>query len=485
MSRRSAALRAALLATAFAGFAVQAHAATLTAIAPLETGPDVHFSLLGINDAGWTTGSVTHLDTGTGTQTGYAVLRDPNGVYTTFSGSGAFTQGRAVSNANTVVGYTAASNGTGQGEFSRAADGTITYLTNPNTGVPLNRIAQGINDSGQIVGSYAAPLTNGFILDTNANPKTFTSLAPADGYTSLAARGIANDGTVVGFAFNAASTSGMIYNGSGYSYLTASDMNAFLTSSGATANAASLVLEGVNNSGLAVGTWTDTGGANHGFEFNTGTSAIISLNQLAADPTLTTWGINDSGQVIMSSTAGSFIYDPNASVAAPDGSAVYTPTVGITLPAGVSQFTFNVVAGQTYYIDPLAADGYLYEADGGPLFAGFTAPTGYAPGDAYQLWLLNGTTHQWTFDTDVTGGVAFDFGGGGVDKFELRGLDVETGSPEFVTGLKFESDGTFVGKQTALGVPEPAAWGLMLMGFGLAGARLRQRRTTRALSSAA
>jgi hypothetical protein len=51
---------------------------------------------------------------------------------------------------------------------------------------------------------------------------------------------------------------------------------------------------------------------------------------------------------------------------------------------------------------------------------------------------------------------------------------VERNGPNFNTGL---SDIHFNGDAASAGVPEPAAWALMITGFGAAGAMLRRRRT--------
>ena len=123
-----------------------------------------------------------------------------------------------------------------------------------------------------------------------------------------------------------------------------------------------------------------------------------------------------------------------------------------------------------------------------PTFASVTAPDGITSNDLYQLWLFDAATQHWVFDTNITGGQAFDFADP-VSEFELRGIPASAGvnadGDGFVTGLTFAGSGHFDGQQIALSdVPEPTAWALMIAGFGLAGVRLRRRGARRAATFA-
>ena len=457
-----------------------ASSATLTPIAPYVDTGAIGTTLFGINNAGWTTGLVSYAD---GHSSGF--VRTPDGTYSKFDNpaypAGNFTSGRAISNDNTIIGFsydTAGTNLTFRG-FQRTADGTLTLLTRPGVGTNLVGIAQGINDSGAIVGNFRARATptspvrnHGYILD-GAN---FVDLTDADhANASVNARGIDNSGTVVGWnseGFNGAR--GWVYKGGNYEYFShPGDLDED--------GLGTTVFEAINNNGQVLGGYTVydavTGGyTSKAFSFDL-TSHVFSDIEVPGATYVQTYGINDSGQYVLSTDAGQFIYSPDGPVA-PDGSSVFMPVAGGDLPPGQAQFAITVVASVTYYIDPAYATGFEYLSGTGPLFASVIAPLGIGIDDTFKLYLWNGT--DYIFDQSILAGVAFDFLTP-VDRFELRGIPgsagIDPNNPSgFVTGLKFAGDGQFNGFQNALtSVPEPATWSLMIVGFGLVGATLRRR----------
>ena len=395
-------------------WAAAAAAGTLTPIAPFDDPMSTGTGLLGINNAGYTTGTVNYAG---GTALGF--VRTPDGTYTTFSNTaypaGTFTSGRAISNSNTVIGYSSVPNGSANlfRGFQRLDDGTISLLTHPvgmsfQSGITLNGIAQGINDSGAVVGNYRAasgmgqPIRNhGYIL----NGTTFTELKDASlpASASVNARGIANDGTVVGWTQDTTNgTRGWIYSGGTFEYL----KHPLDTVNG---TLGTTILEAINNSGQILGGYSyDDGMGNilgKAFIYDPITHGFTDIAVPGATNTQT-FGINDSGQYVISSDAGQFIYSPDGPVA-PDGGSVFLPVSGGDLPPGQAQFAITVVAGTTYYIDPAYAFGFEYLSGTGPLFASVIAPVGIGVNNKFSLYLWNGT--DYVFNQQVVGGIAFDF----------------------------------------------------------------------------
>ena len=248
-------------------------------------------------------------------------------------GSGNFSAGNAVNSSGEVAGWSDTKADTGQ-EASVWNGGKVTGL-----GVPLDSVAAGINDSGQVVGSWGNATTgsqpfldsNGTITDLHEPGFVATSNlgCQADainnnaqiagtcwGYNSklssvylhlvLWQNGTVTDlGTISGVRGSAAAING---NGQivGYGTATTGVTQGFLYSNGKMTNLGSFVPAAINDNGVMVGgQYIDSGGT------------VTNLNTLipAGSPTIqNATAINNNGQIVASasgSTSGAVLLNPS------------------------------------------------------------------------------------------------------------------------------------------------------------------------------
>jgi hypothetical protein len=132
-------------------------------------------------------------------------------------------------------------------------------------------------------------------------------------------------------------------------------------------------------------------------------------------------------------------------------SAAYSIGPVSVKPAGLVDGTNNFFWGPSPYPFPLSVDPYLF---GGVIHWQGVQFSGLLPGTYdFSCGTTCGTSAEWASLTEV-GGVA---GVAGVVRFTLTGQDINL-------------------PPTNGGVPEPATWAMMLMGFGGMGALLRRQR---------
>jgi hypothetical protein len=433
--------RTALQAVTFAVAIASASAGTLTPIVDAPGADPFSTNPLGINDVGQVGGGYF---TGGGTIE-HGFVGPPTGPYVTFDYSTtAFvlvaTEVRALNNAGDAVGFGSdrlfRSKQSSFREFLRTPSGTIITLKDPSTGNELNGIGQGINTAGYIVGDYNSG-SRGFILSPDRT--MLTTLSDPLGVCGTRARGINDSGTVTGFYLDAnCGSHGFVYDSSSGNFTTLDNPLASVASGGTS-------LEGINNLGEIVGVYNDATGDSHGFVVDATHTQFTEIRPPGAVNTQT-FGINNLGQVTVTSDAGGFIWSPTTTTTTTD---VLLP---ITVAPGEFRFQFIVAPGVAYYVGLQASGGYDYQtAVGNPNFSRVTIPHGISVDDL-QLWVCDGSHHCFNTGFELEGGESFNFltrgWPSGVSEFALIGAagSGNSGSPvAFVTGVQFVTAGHFTG----------------------------------------
>ena len=143
-------------------------------------------------------------------------------------------------------------------------------------------LANGISNSGQIVGQYTPPgnyYLQGFSGSTSLN----TQATAFDNYTFASA--VSNDGAVTGDAGSATVGLGFIYAGGAYTYFTAADPALYFTTG-----------EGINDSKVVVGQYGLLTGGNNGSFIDIG--GIVVPFAMPGVAFTGAWGVNDANTIV-------------------------------------------------------------------------------------------------------------------------------------------------------------------------------------------
>ncbi|HEY3776468.1 MAG TPA: hypothetical protein VGL35_00255 [Rhizomicrobium sp.] len=272
--------------------ALQADAATLVPVTPPPGATQT--IVFGINKHAVITGS--YIDSNGVTHGFFGPL---NGTYTTFDyGNGTTgTAARAIDDDGNITGFAEGPNYVVGVEFFREDDGTLKTIE--KDGAPLDGVAQGIIKKDETsTGDYVDPDTgvrNGY-LAKDGNYLSDVNLGR--NVYSTNPRALNWFGTLAGFYYDPDGTTshGFILKNGIVQVVDADD-------SGTTA------LEGINKKEFAAGQVIDSQGEPHAFTYDNRTGVFTTIDVPDGSPGQQAWGVNDKGQVAVSTNSGnSYIY---------------------------------------------------------------------------------------------------------------------------------------------------------------------------------
>ncbi|PCI50008.1 MAG: nidogen [Alphaproteobacteria bacterium] len=163
------------------------------------------------------------------------------------------------------------------------------------------------------------------------------------------------------------------------------------------------------------------------------------------------------------------------------GETADNPLLPVVTEAGFS-FDFNVNLNEMIFIDPDIAVGYEYIIQSGPNFASVLLPTIVGDDGFFDIFGYNLATMDYDIllAGDWAAGAEFFFGGDGVNRFLVLGIDEAAmldpdNTVAFVTGLTFVDAGNIsmlqvpvvINTDDPTQVPTPPAFLLILFGLGL------------------
>jgi len=295
----------------------QGHAATLVPVTPPEGAAAT--IVFGINQHGVIAGS--YFDSA-GVEHGF--FGPLNGTYTTFDygGTSTGTEPRGLNDAGDITGFAADPSFAVGTEFLRAADGTLQAIE--KDGAALDGIAQGITKKKQTsTGDYIDPNTG---VRTGYLAKEGTYQSDVDlglNATRTSPRGLNKHGILAGFYVD----SGGVQHGFILEHGVPQVVDA--DSSGTTA------LEGINKKQLVTGQITDTSGNPHSFLYDNSTGEFTTIDIPDGSVLQQAWGVNDKGQVAVSTDVASYIYCTR-DVHCPDGGSAVADGRSWKVKAGAS-----------------------------------------------------------------------------------------------------------------------------------------------------
>ena len=257
--------------------------------------------LLGINNTGTVVGYFG--DGGVQPNKGYQITSPYSaGNFTNENFPGSVqTQVVGVNNAATPVTVGFWVDGLGNNFGFVNQNGNFIQVVDPNTPAMLTGVTRinqllGVNDNGLSAGFYvdAGGASHGYVYNIGTQVFTELTLPSSFGATSVTATGINDNGMISGFYTGPDDLIfGFVDNGGNFTSLT--DPNA----------PGNTMLLGINNTGMAVGSYVDASGNTHGLVYNSSSNTwqtvddpnAVNIPAFAVAGT-TVNGINDLGQLV-------------------------------------------------------------------------------------------------------------------------------------------------------------------------------------------
>lgn len=218
-----------------------------------------------------------------------------------------------------------------------AANPIYTILDDPNaTG---GTFGVGVSNNGQVAGYYNdAGGAHGFIYNGGA----YLTLDDPNATLGTYATGVNNSGEATGYYINGNGAHGFLYAGGVYNTIDAAN-SYFVTNANGSASGTNL--NGINDNGQIVGTYTDKGNyAKHGFIYTNGAFSILPNNGVEAT------SINNLGQV-----AGNYGFPSQGFIYA-NGAYASLPVLAVNYIAGLNDS--GDTSGNAY--QPYGAHPYNY-----------------------------------------------------------------------------------------------------------------------------
>jgi hypothetical protein len=288
---------------AAAAMLASAHAAVLV---PVPAAPNSTVTtVFGINDAFQISGSYIGKDDGIE----HAFFGALDGNYTSFDAGDGGSEARAINNNGYIAGYSNSQNGftSDQPIFERTPGGKLLVLN-----AVFGR-AQGLdNAKNRFAGTRWDFGGHEAVAFVGHRGQYKHDVRIPQVHQASEANGINSDGVVVGDYFMPP-THGFIGSGD--------KMQIVDYPSG---QADGTMVEGINDSGQAVGQWVDSAGNTHSFLLDIATSTFTDILVNGATNVFA-WNINNAGGVAVASDVGSFVWCKRARQCPSGGAAVAAP----------------------------------------------------------------------------------------------------------------------------------------------------------------